>query len=151
MKIGIISDVHSNYRAFRACLDYFAKEQVDYYLLLGDYISDTPCPDKVMEILYSLQKEQRVYAVRGNREDYFLEDRAADKGWRKGSPSGNLLYTKERLTERDYRFFESLPVSGSICLEGYPSITFCHIFPSVLRTASTDRHSLRKQRSCRPR
>lgn len=133
MKIGIISDVHSNYRAFRACLDYFAKEQVDYYLLLGDYISDTPCPDKVMEILYSLQKEQRVYAVRGNREDYFLEDRAADKGWRKGSPSGNLLYTKERLTERDYRFFESLPVSGSICLEGYPSITFCHGSPASTR------------------
>lgn len=133
MKIGIISDVHSNYRAFDACLEYFEKENVDYYLLLGDYVSDTPCPEKVMEMIYSLQKEYKVLMVRGNREDYFLEDKLNDKGWKDGSATGNLLYTRERLTENDYRFFEELPISDKLVLEGYPSISFCHGSPASTR------------------
>lgn len=133
MKIGIISDIHSNYRAFKVCLDYFEKENVDYYLLLGDYVSDTPCPEKVMEMIYSLRREHRVLMVRGNREDYFLEDREKDKGWTDCSATGNLLYTKERLTENDFDFFEQLPVSGTFFEEGYPSITFCHGSPASTR------------------
>lgn len=133
MKIGIISDIHSNYRAFKACLDYFEKEKVDYYLLLGDYVSDTPCPEKVMELIYNLRKTEKVLMVRGNREDYFLEDRACDKGWRDCSATGNLLYTRERLSEEDLTLFEELPVSGRLCPEGYPSITFCHGSPESTR------------------
>lgn len=133
MKIGVISDIHSNYRAFKACLDYFKNEQVDYYLLLGDYVSDTPCPEKVMELVYDLKKTEKVLMVRGNREDYFLEDRAVDKGWRNCSATGNLLYTKERLTEEDLSFFEELPISGKLCLEGFPSITYCHGSPESTR------------------
>lgn len=135
MKIGIISDIHSNYRAFKVCLDYFAKEKADYYLLLGDYVSDTPCPEKVMEMIYTLRRDNKVKMVRGNREDYFLEDRASSKGWNDdyGSATGNLLYTKERLTESDFTFFEELPVSDTFCLEGYPSITFCHGSPASTR------------------
>lgn len=133
MKVGIISDIHSNYRAFKVCIDYFEKENVDYYLLLGDYVSDTPCPEKVMEYVYSLRKTHKVLMVRGNREDYFLEDRACDKGWKKCSATGNLLYTKERLTTDDLDFFESLPISDKLIIEGYPSITFCHGSPSSTR------------------
>ena len=42
MKIGIISDIHSNIVAFRACVDYLEEEGCDEYFLLGDYVSDTP-------------------------------------------------------------------------------------------------------------
>lgn len=130
MKIAIISDIHSNYRAFKACLDFFEKEEADYYLLLGDYVSDTPCPEKVMKQIYNLMQKHHVYMIRGNREEYFLEDRAQDKGWKKGSATGNLLYTKERLTAADLEFFAKLPISDTLCLEGYPSITFCHGSPA---------------------
>lgn len=133
MKIGIISDIHSNYRAFKACLDFFRKENVNHYLLLGDYVSDTPGPEKVMEMIYTLRENYPVKMVRGNREDYFLEDRDYDKGWIDCSATGNLLYTKERLTESDFKFFEELPVSDVFCLEGYPSITFCHGSPASTR------------------
>ena len=95
MKIGIISDIHSNYRAFKVCLDYFEKEKADYYLLLGDYVSDTPCPEKVMELLYELRKDHRVYIIRGNREEYFIENRRCDQGWTDNSATGNLAYTQQ--------------------------------------------------------
>lgn len=133
MKVGIISDIHSNYRAFKVCLDFFEKENVDYYLLLGDYVSDTPCPEKVMKMIYELRQNHRVYMVRGNREDYFIDDRHCDKGWIDSSAAGNLLYTRERLTEGDLDFFESLPVSDKFCIDGYPSLTFCHGSPASTR------------------
>ena len=133
MKIGIISDVHSNYRAFEACLDYLEKEKVDYYLLLGDYVSDTPCPEKVMKMIYDLRSKYPVSMVRGNREDYFLENEIEDKGWMKNSSTGNLLYTRERLTEDDMKFFESLPITDTLYIDGYPSITFCHGSPASTR------------------
>lgn len=133
MKIGIISDIHSNYRAFKACLDFFEKEKADYYLLLGDYVSDTPHPEKVMEMIYSLREKHKVFMIRGNREDYFLEDRAEDKGWTKCSAVGNLLYTKEKLTEEDFQFFEQLPICETLSIDGYPSITYCHGSPESTR------------------
>ena len=42
MKIGIISDIHSNIYAFKACTEYMEKHKCDEYFFLGDYISDTP-------------------------------------------------------------------------------------------------------------
>ena len=39
MKIGIISDIHSNIYAFKACTEYMEKHKCDEYFFLGDYIS----------------------------------------------------------------------------------------------------------------
>ena len=130
MKLGIISDIHSNYRAFEACIQYLEKEEVDCYLLLGDFVSDTPCPEKVMERIYRLQKEHRVLAVRGNREQYMLDGSKEDCTWTNGSATGNLLYTKEHLTKQDLEFFSGLPITSELRVEGFPSITFCHGSPA---------------------
>lgn len=40
MKIGILSDIHSNIVALKACITYMESVSCDEYLLLGDYISD---------------------------------------------------------------------------------------------------------------
>ena len=37
MKIGIISDIHSNIYAFKACTEYMEKHKCDEYFFLGDY------------------------------------------------------------------------------------------------------------------
>ena len=42
MKIGVMSDIHSNVVAFEACAEYLENEGCDEYLFLGDYVSDTP-------------------------------------------------------------------------------------------------------------
>ena len=41
MKLGIISDIHSNVIALKACIEYMEAVSCDEYLFLGDYVSDT--------------------------------------------------------------------------------------------------------------
>lgn len=54
MKIGVISDIHSNIVAFKACTKYLEEQGCDEYLLLGDYISDTPYTRETLDYLYEL-------------------------------------------------------------------------------------------------
>lgn len=133
MKLGLISDIHSNYRAFKACIDYFEKENVDYYLLLGDFVSDTAYPERIMKLLYELRQKHNCMMIRGNREDYFIDNEAAPSGWCKGSAAGNLWYTRNHLQKEDIDFFNSLPISDTFRLGNYPSITICHGSPKSTR------------------
>lgn len=135
IKIGVISDVHSNYCALKAVYDYMKLQGINEYLLLGDYVSDTSETEKTMELLYKIIDENKVHILRGNREEYLLEQRKIQKGekegplWLANSASGNLLYTYERLKDKDFDFFESLPITFKFEKEGYPSITCCHGSP----------------------
>lgn len=139
IKIGVISDVHSNYYAFKAVYDYMKSQEINEYLLLGDYVSDTSEAEKTMELLYKIIDENKVHILRGNREEYCLDQRKALKGendeplWIANSASGSLLYTYERLKEKDLEFFESIPMTFKFEKEGYPSITCCHGSPISTR------------------
>ena len=57
MKIGIISDIHSNIYAFKACTEYMEKQNCDEYFFLGDYISDTPYTRETMDYLYEFMEK----------------------------------------------------------------------------------------------
>ena len=52
MKIGVISDIHSNIIAFRACTRYLEEAGCEEYLFLGDYVSDTPYTRETLDYLY---------------------------------------------------------------------------------------------------
>ena len=60
MKIGVISDIHSNIVAFRACVDYLEEEGCDEYFLLGDYVLIHIYSDAY--VLSAPWKPGRVYA-----------------------------------------------------------------------------------------
>ena len=113
MKIGIISDIHSNIIALKACIAYMKAVPCDEYLFLGDYISDAPYTRETMDYLYDFSSKNNCLFLRGNREDYMLEQRKAiaqddeNAKWRWDSASGNLLFTYEQLFEKDFAFFES--------------------------------------------
>jgi predicted phosphodiesterase len=135
IKIGVISDVHSNYCAFKAVYEYLRSQEIKEYLLLGDYVSDTAETEKTMELLYQIMEENQVHILRGNREEYVLDQWKIQKGekdgplWLANSASGNLLYTYERLSQKDFEFFDSLPITFQLEKEGYPDITCCHGSP----------------------
>lgn len=139
MKIGVISDIHSNYPAFRACAEYMEKEGCEEYLFLGDYISDTPYTRETMDYLYAFTRKHPCRLLRGNREDYMIaqrraiEDQDTDRMWVFNSASGNLLFTYRRLTGQDLDYFESLPISFVYEKQGYPAITCCHGSPGNTR------------------
>lgn len=126
-KIAVIGDIHSNYVAFEKCIEHTLKQNPDEFLFLGDYISDCPYPQKTMEIVYEMDKNYRCRFIRGNREDYMLNHRKnPGERWTYSSASGSLLYTYENLTERDFRFFESLDMKGYYEKAGYPPFRYCH-------------------------
>lgn len=128
MEIAVMSDVHGNYHALKRCVDYVLERKIYKFLFLGDYVSDCAYPREVMELLYWLNDHYTCWFIRGNREEYLLKHRENENdGWKiPSSASGSLLFTYESLTEEDFRFLESLKITGSLILEGYPEIKYCH-------------------------
>lgn len=139
MKIGIISDIHSNIYAFKVCTEYMEKQNCDEYFFLGDYISDTPYTRETMDYLYEFMENHTCYLLRGNREEYMLTQQEARKKkcteqmWISNSASGNLLYTYGQLVDKDFDFFRNLPITFIYEKAGYPSITCCHGSPASSR------------------
>ncbi len=139
MKLGIISDIHSNIYAFKACMNKLIGLGCEEFIFLGDFISDTPYAKETMEELYRVMKNYRVQLLRGNREEYLLNQRAVLRKekvgpvWTYNSCSGNLKYTLENLRDEDLDFFEGLPITFIYEKEGVPSITFCHGSPENSR------------------
>lgn len=135
MRIGVLADIHGNETAFRACVDYLVRAECEEFLLLGDFVSDTAGAEDTMRILYELAEKYPCRMLRGNREEYLLEQQKIRRGeaagelWLANSASGNLLYTYEHLTERDFAFFDRLPISFRYERKGFPAITCCHGSP----------------------
>ena len=129
ISIAVLSDIHSNYIALKACLSYIRKRGINTFIFLGDYLADMAYPQKTMELLRELQKDNTCYFIRGNKEDYWLNYKN-NKGepWKKGS-TGALLYTYEQLTEADFEFFESIPIVRSLSFKDLPDILVCHGSP----------------------
>ncbi len=137
--IGVIADIHSNYTAFKTAVEYMEGRGITEFFLLGDFVSDTTDTAETMLYLYDLMKKYKTHLLRGNREDYFINQRKVRRGieigpeWIANSASGNLLYTYERLTNGDIDFFESLPITFKYECEGFPAIVCCHGSPKNTR------------------
>lgn len=126
-KIAVIGDIHSNHVGLERCIEHALSNNVNEFLFLGDYISDCPYPQKTMWIVYEMDQNYPCTFIRGNREDYMLNHRKnPSERWTYSSASGSLLYTYENLTERDFRFFESLGIQGYYEKEGYAPFRYCH-------------------------
>lgn len=139
MRIGIISDIHSNIVALKACIEYLETLPCDEYLFLGDYVSDTPYTRETLDYLYDFTARASCQFLRGNREEYMLAQRNAlanhrvEEHWLWNSASGNLLFTYEQLTEKDFNFFDNMPISFRYEKANYPAITCCHGSPKNAR------------------
>ncbi len=128
---AVFSDIHANHTAFQAAIDFCMGRGITNFILLGDFVTDCPYPQKTMELIYVLKQYFNTYIIRGNREEYLLNYKNSGAGkWRKGSASGALLYTYENLSGKDFDFFESLPNYGTYQVKGIPGFEFCHGSPT---------------------
>lgn len=132
-KLALISDIHGNYKALEAFLAHIGKRPVDGIICLGDYVTDGPNPEQTMELLYEMQEKHVCYMVRGNREDYLLNNAGNREGWKPSSANGTLYYTFRHLGERDMAFFASLPTEREVRIEGCPVLYICHGTPGRVR------------------
>lgn len=128
---AVFSDIHANHTAFQAAIDHCMGKGITNFILLGDFVTDCPYPQKTMEMIYVLKQYFNTYIIRGNREEYLLNYKNSGTGnWRKGSASGALLYTYENLSGKDFDFLESLPNYGTYQVKGIPGFEFCHGSPT---------------------
>ena len=118
MKIGIITDIHSNIYALKNVLDEFKKLKVEKIICCGDIIGIGPNPDETVK---ELIKVKNLIAVRGNHETYMINglpkkvhdnERSMDIEEIK-----NHKWTHSKLTNTSKEFLRSLPLYKKIEIE----------------------------------
>lgn len=132
-KLALISDVHGNYKALEAFLEYIEVHPVDGIICLGDYVTDSPYPERTMELLYQMRKEHECYMIHGNREDYLMDNVGNKAGWKPSSANGTLYYTLQHMRPEDFAFFKTLPTERELRIQGCPVLCLCHGTPGRVR------------------
>lgn len=147
MKIAVLSDIHGNYVALKACLDVALAQGIDTFVFLGDYVAEFPYPQRTLEILYEMRDKYTCYFIRGNKEDYWIT-RKYDKDciWRDGNHTvGAMHYTYEHQTEKDISFYQSLKHCETIQIPGAVDLVICHGSPdSNTQKLQKDNEATRK-------
>ena len=118
MKVAVLSDIHSNYYAFKACYEDAIKCGAEMFIFLGDYVSDLFEPQRTMDLVYEIQSKYPTVCLRGNREGYMLDCENGNSRFTRGSKSGSLLFTYEHLRKKDLEFIRGLKIADTIEIEG---------------------------------
>ena len=118
MRVAVLSDIHSNYYAFKACYEDAVKSGAESFIFLGDYVSDLSEPQRTMDLVYEIQSKYPTVCLRGNREGYMLDCESGTSSFTRGSKSGSLLFTYEHLRKKDLEFIRGLKISDTIEIEG---------------------------------
>lgn len=150
MKLAVVSDIHGNYKALEAFINYIeqqraAGEGVDQILFLGDYFADGPNPKLVLQMMKSLQEKYVCHFVLGNREEYLLNNRKRPQGWKPSSPNGMLYFVDQRLDEEILDFMRRLPMKQRLTFEEGEDILICHGSPTDTRGNFMEDPGLRAQ------
>lgn len=132
MRFAVLSDIHSNYAALRAVIADAESGQPDFWLFLGDYVTDCPYPHRTVEFLRGFAETHPCLMIRGNREDYMINRRKSPQAWEYGSKSGSLRYCFEDLTDGDLDWLASLPFTLRPELPGCEPFIMCHGSPDSI-------------------
>ena len=116
MKLGIITDIHSNIIALNEVLKEFEKIKIDKIICCGDIIGIGPNPEEVVQRLMKLKG--KLVAVRVNHEKYLLEGLPINVHDNKRKMSleeiQNHKWTHSRISESSKKFLEKLPIYKNI-------------------------------------
>ena len=120
MKIGIITDVHSNIIALNTVLNEFEKIKVDKIICCGDVIGIGPNPEETIQAL--IKRKDILLAVRGNHEQYLLKGlpkNVHDDGRTMSLEEiDNHEWTHSKLSENSKNFIRQLKILNIIEIEG---------------------------------
>lgn len=104
-RVALLSDIHGNLPALKAVLDHIDKILVDEIIVTGDFITDCPYPNEVIEILRS----RSARFIRGNRENYLLEEvENGNKIWPGKRQFESLQWTLDRIKPEYLDWLRSL-------------------------------------------
>ena len=119
MKLGIITDIHSNIIALNEVLKEFEKIKVGKIICCGDIIGIGPNPEEVIQAL--IQFNDKLIAVRGNHENYLLDGLPVNVHDDKRNMSleeiQNHKWTHSKISEQSKKFLENLLTYRTIEIE----------------------------------
>lgn len=119
MKIGIITDIHSNIIALNAVLKEFDRIKVDKIICCGDIIGIGPNPEETVQML--IKRKENLIAVRGNHEQYLIEGLPKevhdDKRKMSLEEIKNHKWNHSKLSEESKKFIDELPIVRNIEIE----------------------------------
>lgn len=124
MILAILSDIHSNHLALESCINMFEQYHVEGILFLGDYVSDCPYPEKTMDLIYYVVDKYKTWFVRGNREDIIIDKMLGKIEFK--NTQGSIRYTYENLRKEDILFFQNMPLTQVVEIEGMSKISMAH-------------------------
>lgn len=113
MKIGIMTDIHSNILALDTLLAEFAHHDLDEILFAGDAVGLGPRPEEVVQRLMTIPN---LRAVAGNSDLYMREEFAGIS--QASGLQEHYAWTKERLSARSLEFLASFPLEQTLEREG---------------------------------
>lgn len=120
MKIGIITDIHSNINALKIVLNKFEEIKVDRIICCGDIIGIGPSPEETVQEL--MKNKDKLIAVRGNHEQYLLNGLPKnvhdDKRIMSLEEIANHEWTHSKLSENSKSFIRQFKISNIIEIEG---------------------------------
>lgn len=115
MRYAVISDIHGNCTALKAVLNDAEANGAEGYLLLGDYIRDTPALNDVIDTIRALPN---CTAVLGNGDIGVIaldETKPASCGLDQMWPN---FWTYHNLTKQNLEYLKSLPETADVRLSG---------------------------------
>jgi tRNA U34 5-carboxymethylaminomethyl modifying GTPase MnmE/TrmE len=68
-KIAVLNDIHGNLFLLNKALNYLKDKNISKFLICGDFLTDGPDDNKIIDILKSLDSE----IILGNREESILK------------------------------------------------------------------------------
>jgi len=110
-KIAVISDVHCNILSLKLAIDDAEKRGIDYFIFLGDYVTDGIWNNEILEIV----RNRGNVVILGNREKYILNYnplKKDNKGYK------NIAYAYQDLTKDNLEYIKSLNEVEIIKLNG---------------------------------
>lgn len=120
MKIGVITDIHSNINALNKVLEEFDKIKIDKIVCCGDIIGIGPNPEETVQEL--MKNKDKLIAVRGNHEQYLLKGLPKDvHDDKRGMSLGEIKnheWTHSKLSENSKNFISQFKISSIIEIEG---------------------------------
>ncbi|MCL1884053.1 MAG: metallophosphatase family protein [Defluviitaleaceae bacterium] len=111
MKYAIISDIHGNIAALNAVLADAESLGVDKYLFIGDYASNFPWGNDVVDTIRNLKN---AIVIAGNGEGYMENFKNQDKIDYEHEKSKPILWAYRTLSEENIDYLINLPKTATV-------------------------------------
>ncbi|MCW1968019.1 MAG: metallophosphatase family protein [Anaerolineae bacterium] len=79
MKLAVIADIHSNFRALEAVAEHLAHWRADLVVVAGDVVNRGAMPQACFDFVTARRQDQGWHILRGNHEDYVIEHLGAKR------------------------------------------------------------------------